>query len=883
MSQLPKASAHSSTLSLCGSRLCQPDLNCKPHTLKNMSCEASTHAIFISYRRSDSDGHANNLHYRLSLWFDADALFYDKASIDMGAIFPSEIEAALDRAAVVLVLIGPGWLEEINQRVGIPSIDYVRHEVARALAANKNIIPVYLGGVTSIDTNELHPQLQTELAGLGSRNGHFFQGNAADWDNQFVRLREKLATHPGVPTPRYRPPSGAAQPRRLIDHQLSPHFRDPNDLLPTLHARLHANKSTAIVVRAALYGMGGVGKTQLALKYSLDYPDGYAGIWWFRAETATSLQLDADACCREVSTTIAQGETPTATLKSWLDRQDTPWLLVYDNAESAESLRPHLPQGSTHHILVTSRAPNWRGLLGEALELAVWSPEQGALFFSTRLPGRKEADLRALSTDLGGLPLALEQAAAYIESTNITVTAYRSLLTDIKTQDTILDEGRTALGYKRTVIATLSLAFARLSTAAKQALRLLAYAAPEPFPERFLREATGHLPEALATAAADELAWQRLVAELRTYALATRTHLPPWAPGADEEPALNLHRLTQLALRARLATPSSDCANLQVILRAVCPQDAQPPTHWPRYAALLPHVTGLDHYLDTGWLNRRHHVWLLDRLASYLQFGPALYAEATHWFRRALDINRNDLGDGHPDTLGSMNNLAYALRDQGGLTGARELLTSALKMGQRTLGDEHPDILTSMDHLASTLKAQGDLIGALELQKSVLAVQRRTLGDKHPGTLIFMSNLAGILKALDDLTGARELLTSALKIGQDILGDEDPIILTDMNNFASILKAQGDLIGAFELQRSVLAKQKHILGEKHPKTIISAWNLFATALQLNDTATTKEVLDKYLLPLLQANPAQLSSDLRTIHNQLLLLLTSATSPEGDAS
>ncbi|MBI2305846.1 MAG: tetratricopeptide repeat protein [Rhodocyclales bacterium] len=805
--------------------------------------------IFISYRRSDTDDHAGRLIDRLRHWFDAEAIFYDKQrdSIDIGDTFPAGIDTALDRAAVVLVLIGPDWLAELNRRVDLPGIDYVRREVVGALRRGKRVIPILLGGATVPDPSDFHADLRAELTAFCNFDAHRFparDGKLADYDHKFVQLRDKLAALPDVPKQRFRLPGGAEQPRRLIDHQISPHFRDPNALLPQLHAQLSESGSTGLVARTALYGMGGLGKTQLALKYSLDYPDHYAGIWWFRAETDTTLQLDAEECCKQVGAAIAQGETPSTALKRWLDRQAAPWLLVYDNAEDAEHLRPHLPQGNAHGIVVTSRAPAWGGLVKHAMELDVWTPGQGAAFLAERLPGRDLEALPGLAEDLGGLPLALEQAAGYIESTGIGVAAYRELLAGTDTEGLILDEGRAATGYERTVLATLSLAFDKLSPAAAQALRLLAYAAPEAFPARFLREAADVLPTELA-AANDDLAWNRLVAELRGYGLATVSSLPV-TEGIDDEPALHLHRLTQQALRARLAEPAHDGAALQAVLHSVCPRAARLPGNWQCYAALLPHIVHLDRFLDAGWLNSRRHSWLLDQVASYLQHGPALYADAAHWYRRALELDRADLGEEHPNTISSINNLASTLQAQGDLAGAQVLQESALAIQRRVLGEEHPDTLTSINNLAGTLQAQGDLAGARALQEQELATCRRVLGEEHPDTLTSINNLAGTIYAQGDLTGARALEESVLATRRHVLGEEHPDTLTSINNLAGTLQAQGDLAGARVLQESVLAIRRRILGDEHPATLSSMNNLASTLYAQGDL-TGARVLEESVL------------------------------------
>ncbi|MBC7727781.1 MAG: toll/interleukin-1 receptor domain-containing protein, partial [Microbacteriaceae bacterium] len=251
-------------------------------------------SIFISYRRSDAAGHAGRLHDRLAQWFDAGELFFDTEHIRPGDHFPQRLIDGTDGAKVVLLLIGADWLSEINGRAVLADTDFVRSEVEHALrrlgeANAPTVIPVLMGAAKLPAAADLHETLRAGLLPLRPLDPHTFQGKNADWQHQFVRLRERIAAVPGVPAPSYRAPAGTVQPYRVIEHSLSPHFSDPNDTLAEVQRTLEASGAAAVVSPAAIYGMGGVGKTQLALKYSLAFRDRYAGVWWFRAEADSSL------------------------------------------------------------------------------------------------------------------------------------------------------------------------------------------------------------------------------------------------------------------------------------------------------------------------------------------------------------------------------------------------------------------------------------------------------------------------------------------------------------------------------------------------------------------------------------------------------------------
>jgi hypothetical protein len=204
----------------------------------------------------------------------------------------------------------------------------------------------------------------------------------------------------------------------------------------------------------------------------------------------------------------------------------------------------------------------------------------------------------------------------------------------------------------------------------------------------------------------------------------------------------------------------------------------------------------------------------------------------------------------------------------GRLTQARSMQSRSVNFYRQVLGEEHPDTLTSMNNLAATLHAQGDLPGARALQEIVLKVWHWVLGEEHPGTLTSMNNLAQTLQAQGDLPGARALQEKGLAVQRRVLGEEHPGTLASMNNLALTLKAQGDLPGARALQEKGLAVQRRVLGERHSSTTISAWNLHQTLLALRKKAALISLRSDCLDWLLSATPATLSADQIKIRSYL---------------
>jgi hypothetical protein len=308
-----------------------------------------------------------------------------------------------------------------------------------------------------------------------------------------------------------------------------------------------------------------------------------------------------------------------------------------------------------------------------------------------------------LSRALGGLPLALGQAAAFLSQHGGSVADYCRQIEGVDSSAMMLAEGRASTRYERTVFAALSLSFQHLTPAAQQLLRLCALFSAAPIPERYFRECTGLLPTELANAAQSVLAWNEAAGELHRFGIAERRDMPSLdrSPGQPEdavEPALLLHRLTLEVARSTLSVAPEDGPRAQRLLRAQCPEDAGNPTQWPRLAALQPHLMQLDRSRSKRWLDRRTHSWMLNCVARYL-------------------------------------------RTQGDLSAARALHEQALAIRRRVEGEEHPDTLQSMNNLAATLWAQGHSDEAITLMSEAVARSLAGLGAKHPYTALFSQRL----------------------------------------------------------------------------------------------------------------------------------------------
>lgn len=788
---------------------------------------------FINYRRLDAGGHAAMLKDRLERWFDPVHLFYDNQSLDYGSDFPAAISEKINLAQVLLVVIGPEWLSWLEQYQTAQKTDWVRLELQQALARCQRgeklaIIPI-LVDVANLPQAEQLPDSLRPLVQHFGQSAIRLSANGSDFYPAFQSLLRQLTQH-GLPPARFRPPKQVVRPFHAFGRRPSPHFHDPLAHLAHLRQVLHRD-NTAALLAGALHGMGGVGKTELALQYSHTFQTDYAGVWWLRAEDAVMLELDCLAMAEANHIPHQAGQPMAPALQSWLASQP-PWLLVYDNAEDLALVQPYLPRQGQHHVLITSRRPDWQSITGASacLHLTHWTAEQALAFLHKRLPTHDPASLLHIAMMLGGLPLALEQAAAFIDASTITSGDYLALLQNTDEQAKLL--ARTESADERAVVQTLSLALNKLSSPARQLLNLCALCAPEPIPETLFQAQPALLAAPLNTHS-QGLDWISVVQELRCYALVQRD---------AGQASLSLHRLTQSA--ARLVDPQARATlpELLNLLGANFPDEPDRPEHWPQCAALLPHITHTPQFgpapasATTPWCH------LLDRAAWYLRAGPALYQQSAQVNQVALDMISAELGQNHPDSLTIQGNLAQTLSAQGKFAEARAMQEQVMQASQTWLGLDHADTLTSMANLALTLSQLGEHDTAKALLQEVLPRRQKLLGDAHFDTLSSMNNLAFTLHGQGEWDEARQLLEQALAALVQVQGAEHPSTLTSMANLAEILRRQGEFDAAKQLQQQELEICQRVLGEEHPTTLSSMTNLALVLGNLGQRSQAKELL-----------------------------------------
>jgi hypothetical protein len=590
----------------------------------------------------------------------------------------------------------------------------------------------------------------------------------------------------------------------------------------------------------ALYGIGGAGKTSVAAEYAHRRQAEFGVAWQFAAEDRTS--AEAGFVMLGALLGAAGGaldpRDPVASVHAVLADSPLPWLLIFDNAPDADTVQRFIPPAGPGRVLITSQHGLWPP--GQGLEVPALDTGVAAVFLMNRTTEADHSAAEGLADELGGLPLALEQAGAYIQASAGTLTMAGYLAEYRRRRADLLAQGE-ASGHRLNVAATLGLALSQLETDAPAAaglLRLLACLAPEPVPLGLLLTGagtTGGLDPGPAAAVgpllADPVAAAGAVAALRRYSLVT-----PAGVGL-----VLVHRLVQAItldqLPAEAAGQWKQAA--AALVEAAIPADSRLPAAWPVCGVLLPHARAV---LDLSSDGMRQMGRCLGESGSY--------AAARDLFQLIADAyNEKDAyGPEHRDTLSARHQLARWTGQAGDAAGARDQTAALLPVSERVLGPEHPFTLLVRGGLAYWTGQAGDAAGARDQFAALLPVEEQVLGAEHYETMTTRSNLALYTALTGDAAGARDQYAALLPIRERVLGPEHPNTLSTRLNLATATGRAGDAAEARDETAALLPIRERVLGAEHPDTLTTRDLLADWTGQAGDAAGAR---DQYaaLLPI----------------------------------
>ena len=572
-------------------------------------------------------------------------------------------------------------------------------------------------------------------------------------------------------------------------------------------------------------------------------------------------------------------------VSDWLDGDDhdAQWLLILDNADDADLFLPRaggvassaeldtytrslmdcLPRRlhATRSMMVTTRNRDIGENLGEGeacIEVGPFSVEEAQALLRSKarrpIDGSDDGATQTLVEVLGRIPLAINQAVAYMNRNSMDVRKYLTALK--KDQQNLIDhlsaelyDHRRERGYPNSVFRTWRLSFEQIRRQERRAaegLSLMAMLDGQQIPQDLIQKQDER-----------EVEFHMALGTLEGYSLIIRVEQDAWA----------MHPLVQLSVRDWLAEAEEDGRVAEQAVQLLA--ERFPNGEYKNKKAcesLLPHARAVLQYNlssgsglknkasllhNLGWFEWREgwYTWAEESVRAEFEIlqgvvkendilighslgllGTVLssqgkYEQAEEMHRRKLALCETVIGKEHPSTLTSMNNLAVVLSDQGKYEQAEEMHRRELALCETVLGKEHPDTLMGMNNLALALSYQGKYEQAEEMCRQTLELKETVLGKEHPDTLTSMNNLAGVLSNQGKYEQAEEMYRQALELRETVLGKEHPDTLTSMNGLAGVLSNQGKYEQAEEMHRQALALRETVLGKEHPRTLTSMANL----------------------------------------------------------
>jgi tetratricopeptide (TPR) repeat protein len=638
------------------------------------------------------------------------------------------------------------------------------------------------------------------------------------------------------------PPVWNVQPRNA-------NFTGRNVVLEHLRDQL-ATSSVSVVLPVALHGLGGVGKTQVALEYAHRFKADYELVWWVDAEQPDQISRSMAELAVQLGLRVSESYPEAAREARDALRVGRPhqrWLLIFDNADDPADLEDYLPVGGKGHVLITSRNQTWTQTAAP-LEVDVFTRPESIDHLTRRVPTLSMADAVRMSVVLGDLPLAIDVAAAWLADTGTPVADYIETL-EQESATKVLSFNQPS-GYPRSLEATWRISLDRLrerSAAAVRLLELCSFFAPEISVELIYGKQTIEALAPLDSSLRVPMMLGRVTQELSRLALA-KVDL--------HGNAIHVHRLVQSYVRDQMTPAQREETVHQAhkVLAAAAPQrgDIDNPQTWPQYQLIWPHlipssaVTCDEEPVRQLLIDRLRYQWKIGDFDRALSLGAQLDEVWTAALAGETEQAQGaeDRALLHRQLLFLRSQMANIHRSRGQFETAARLDREVLAEQQRVLPPDDMHTLMTAGNLGADLRALGEFTEALAMDKGTYAAFKETFGEEHERTLAAANNLAVSHRLVGEFFTARDLHRVTLDRRRQVLGADHPYSLTTAANLAIDLRETGDYQQAITLLQTTHSAFLTVLTENFTETLRAATSLAAALRDIGEHGRARQLTEE---------------------------------------
>jgi Tfp pilus assembly protein PilF len=593
------------------------------------------------------------------------------------------------------------------------------------------------------------------------------------------------------------------------------------------------------VAVVAVRGLGGVGKSQLALEYAhRERKSGrYRVAGWVRADSPVTVAEDLAALgpLLRLPQDGTTGERATDVVAALGSRRD--WLLVFDNAHRPGDLRGWLP-GGAGYVLITSRDRAWSGTAAQ-LDLDTFTRAESVAFACQRSGCDDKKAAGELAVAVGDLPLALAQAAAYIDGRSMTIAGYLGLYRDPALAARLRDAGLDSAEYPASVASTWLINFTQLSEehpATVELLRLCAFLDPDDIDLDLLAQGRTEAGEMLGRVLGDPLERTETAGALAAASLVT----------VPADGHLRVHRLVQAVTRDQLTNKQAAWTRRALkMITAIFPDDPQDHRSWAVCASAAPHVQAVTGHADRFPGLAPQVAALLGNLGIYLTVSAQLTA-ARATLQRALAISEAAYGPGHPQVAITLTNLGVVQAEMGELADARATLQRALAIFQAAHRAGRRQVASTLTNLGIVEQQLGELDDARATLQRALAISEAAHGPDHPQVAAALTNLGNVQRQLGERDDARATLQRALAIKEAAYGPDHPQVAITLGILGNVQWELGELDDARATLHRALAIEEAAYGPDHPQAATAIGHLGIVQQKIGELAAARATQQRAL-------------------------------------